>query len=152
MNTLDDVGSWVQRRGYYVQNREGLTYAEWLRAAGALDSTGRRAIDSVLEGRRHHGSGSKPYSSILRKEWRHGVDPTEWRNYFDDEYATLESWRAYKRESIRAAHAAARLDGTYPPKGQPVGVDIERPDFFVSTSFRVSAKQKRTDRWWERPH
>jgi hypothetical protein len=145
------LGSWVRVRGPQTQNREGLIYAEWLAAAAAIDSSGHHINECLLRPYVYDRGGlRKNFSSILRKEWQRGVDPTEWRNYFDDEWASLESFRTYKRQMMRAKAAAARLDGTW-NRDLPNGVPENVPDdFFVAVNFRVNLKQRRTERWWEK--
>jgi hypothetical protein len=147
------LSTWTRERGPQTQNREGLTYVQWLAAAAAIDSSGHHISECLVRPHLYDRGGlRKNFSSILRKEWRRGVDPTEWRNYFDDEWATLESWRGYKRQMLRAKAAAARLDGTWNsdlPNGVPENISS---DFFVATTFRVNQKQRRTERWWEKPH
>ncbi len=51
-------------------NNEGLTWSEWLAAA-----SGGKAKDDDLR---------LDQRGTLRSEWENGVDPTEWRNYFDE--------------------------------------------------------------------
>lgn len=120
-------------------NGEGLTYLEWLSAAGAITTGGRR-IDQVYGTSAH--TLRINFSRLLRKAWVAGEDPTEYRNRFDTDWARIEAYRESKRVQMRAMYAANRLIGA---ANFGTG-DVEHKqldgDFWVPCDYRFRARRR----------
>ncbi len=137
------LGGTPRLRGGGALNREGLTYKEWLAAAGAI-STGGQRISEVLD-KPHLWDNSmliKNFSRDLRREWRHGVDPTEYRNYFDEEWRRLEEKRAERRTKIRAELASRRLTGDASSDVSDYEQHINEGEFYVGIYYRFRPRKK----------
>lgn len=97
--------------GRYTTNQEGLTFEEWVAAAGALTTDGvRRVLPWTSPG----GYAWRPYPKWVRTSWREGVDPTDVRPYMDHELAKVEAKKKEREDFNRGLEAMWRLVGVDP--------------------------------------
>lgn len=138
---LDDHPS---ARGNFAQNENGLTYLKWLCAAGAISTAGVR-ISSWLDKQTLTDSSHLRinFSRALRRAWRAGEDPTEYRNTFDDDWRRIEEHRQAERTKIRARYAANRLIGACKEDDTLGAIEAHQlaGDFHVSYTYRFKTKR-----------
>jgi hypothetical protein len=96
----------------YSTNPEGLTFEEWVGAAGALTKWGDRVVLPWTNPGRY---SSHPYPAWVRTSWKEGVDPTDLRPYMDHELRKWDEKRRLQQEKRKAEQAARRLDGSHVP-------------------------------------